>query len=196
MAYVTELGLSYKGLLRATHNRFIRVQVSASPPLTWINMKMVEIKNDSKSGIIPFYVGDDGQIRMLFMVPSDPYYGGPRLQIAKGGIDPGETAEETAVREGIEELGLRMSNVVTVKRGTHVTELVRGDKAVYRMEVFVAKIIDPAAFDQPHYETGHTSWLTLPEFQSRGRRAQTKLVERAYTVMQQIAHADGRSQVS
>ena len=59
-------------------------------------MKMVEIKNSNKSGIIPFYKDDDDQIRMLFMIPSDPYYGGPRLQIAKGGIDPGETAQDTA----------------------------------------------------------------------------------------------------
>lgn len=157
---------------------------------------MVEIKNSNKAGIIPFYVDDTDQIRMLFMIPSDPYYGGPRLQIAKGGIDPGETAQDTAEREGIEELGLRMSNVVTVERGTPAIELTRADGERYSMEVFIAQIIDPAAFDSPHYETGSTDWLTIQEFRAKGRRIQISFVERSYAVMQRIAQADGRGQVS
>lgn len=132
-------------------------------------MKMVEIKNSNKSGIIPFYVDETGQILMLFMIPSDPYYGGPRLQIAKGGIDPGETSQDTAVREGIEELGLRMSNVVAVERGTPAIELKRADGECYSMEVFVAQIVDPGDFDTPHYETGSTDWLTIQEFRAKGR---------------------------
>lgn len=159
-------------------------------------MKMVEIKNSNKAGIIPFYVDETGQIRMLFMVPSDPYYGGSRLQIAKGGIDPGETARDTAEREGIEELGLRMSNVVAVEAGTPAIELTRADGERYSMEVFVAQIVDPADFDTPHYETGSTGWLTIQEFRAKGRRIQISLVERSHKVMQRIAHADGRSQVS
>jgi 8-oxo-dGTP pyrophosphatase MutT (NUDIX family) len=143
-------------------------------------MEMVEIKNRRKSGVIPFYKDDAGVIRMLFMVPSDPYYGGPRLQIAKGGIDEGETAKESAVREGIEELGLRLNNVLAVERGTPVVGLKRADGEHYTMEVFVALIHNPDAFDQPHYETGRTEWLTIQEFRKQGRRAQLALVEQAY----------------
>lgn len=121
---------------------------------------------DKRAGIIPYTV-TDGNLEMYFMVPSDPRYGGSAPQIAKGGVDEGETEVETAIREGEEELGLRRSNCTDkpVLVGIH------GNITVYAVEVR-----SQDAFDDPHYETGETLWLTPDEFQTYGRKDQRAIV--------------------
>lgn len=148
--------------------------------------KLVDIKNSNKSGVIPFYVNEAGEIRMLFMVPSDPHYGGTHPQIAKGGIDPGETAESTALREGYEELGLKDSNISHFVQTSIKENLTRADGAVYTMDVFVAKVINPFDFSKPHYETGAVYWLSVEQFMQTGRRIQRSLVKRAVEVIKEI----------
>lgn len=150
-----------------------------------INLNQAPITNSAKAGIIPYFV-DNGVIRMMFMVPSDPFYGGPDPQIAKGGIDNGETAATTAVREGEEELGLRVWNIVAFTQVSAPTAI--EPERDYTLEVFAAKVEDPAAFDLPHYETGAVHWLTLDEFNAVGRPAHRKIVAKIHQELSRKIH--------
>ena len=57
-----------------------------------------------RAGTIP-YVNEGGEIKMMFMIPSNSEYGGDQAQIAKGKVEDGETTEFAAIREAKEELG-------------------------------------------------------------------------------------------
>ena len=65
-------------------------------------MQIDEVALTQKAGIIPYYIDEDGIPMMMFMVPSNPNYGGTEYQIAKGHIDKGETHYKAAIREGKE----------------------------------------------------------------------------------------------
>ena len=119
-----------------------------------------------KAGVIPYYRDPDGGMIMLFMVPSDANYGGAWPQIAKGFRDSGEDDQQAALREGAEELGLRAENI---KKLHLIGSEVMPGKNSYMLSVFAVEVTDPANFDQPHYETGYTPWLTYQEFLSQGR---------------------------
>jgi 8-oxo-dGTP pyrophosphatase MutT (NUDIX family) len=137
-------------------------------------MKIHEITTKkSKAGIIPWVI-EDGEIKMMFMIPSNPKYGGPSPQIAKGGIDPGEDAAEAAVREGFEELGLLKNNIEQIIKIASVT--ISGLDETYPFTIFAAKVKNRTNFGSPHFETGKTLWLTNEEFQSTGRNIHKQLV--------------------
>ena len=153
-------------------------------------MKINEVTEKHKAGIIPYYV-KDGQILMKFMIPSNPAYGGTSPQVAKGEIDPGEDGRQAAVREGVEELGLVASNIVQLFPAGTIA--IKGMKESYIMAVFVAEIKDPNMFSKPHYETGSTMWLTMEQFAAQGRQNQKQIVQHAHELM---LSADGRDQVS
>jgi len=121
-----------------------------------------------KAGIIPC-IKKDKQLFMLFMKPSDPKFGGPDYQIAKGHIDKDESPLQAAIREGYEELGLKPTNI------DHVwpVGIVKNTK-VYACEVYSMK-----DFDQPDYETGSTRWMTPNEFLETGRHMHRGIVRAA-----------------
>jgi 8-oxo-dGTP pyrophosphatase MutT (NUDIX family) len=127
-----------------------------------------------KAAIIPFIKIDD-KIHMLFMKPSDPTYGGPRFQMAKGNVDPGETPSQTALREGIEELGLRQSNIISMELLT--TQQLTGLDDTYIISVFAAEVKSMQGFLSPHFETGETRWMTEAEFKSSGRASHIDFVD-------------------
>ncbi len=123
-----------------------------------------------RSGLIPFHV-EDGQIKMMFMQPSDPLYGGPDFQIAKGKIEVGESELETAIRESNEELGLRQDNILhTFYCG----------KFLGRTHVFAAIVQNKEDFDDFDNETGAVKWMTLAEFLYSGRDIHHDVVQAAY----------------
>lgn len=127
-------------------------------------------QNIFRAGIIPYYF--DGElIRFNFMKPSDPKYGGPDWQIAKGRVENDDDNLSTALREGAEELGLRESNIIGV------TEL-----GVYlgRTCVFICEIEDSKDFGPFHYETGAVVWMTLNEFEIDGRELHVPIVREAH----------------
>lgn len=124
-----------------------------------------------RAGIIPFYVNDDAEIMMMFMIPSDPEYGGSDFQIAKGKVDPGEQHEEAAIREGAEELGLVQANMIG--------EVHFLGKFLGRMHIYVVQVSSPTNFDKPHYETAQVGWLTNEGFQRIGRDLHKPIVDRA-----------------
>ncbi len=138
------------------------------------------MKQDKKilyrAGVIP-YLHKDGELRMLFMRPSDPKYGGDVFQIAKGKIDPGETPLEAAMREGKEELGLFSGNV---KRTTSLGGMMLG-----RTFFFVAEIENEDLFGDPHFETKETKWMTEREFMSVGRDLHKAVVKAAIRIIKE-----------
>jgi 8-oxo-dGTP pyrophosphatase MutT (NUDIX family) len=151
--------------------------------LTQINhlfkMKLNELNlpvvDSGKAGVIP-YIRDGDTVKMLFMVPSDPAYGGDRPAIAKGHVDKGETPEAAAIREAEEELGLKRSNMKGAPTLAWSGEL-SGLEAHYILHVFIVEVNDEDDFNEPHFETGSTHWLTASEFASKGRRSQNSIVQ-------------------
>lgn len=137
-----------------------------------------------KAGIIPFITTENG-IEMMFMVSSDPAYGGADPMIAKGHIDQGEDVLQAAVREGEEELGLRQSNM---KSAPFVVkdETIRGMTSTYLMRIYAVEVKSKTDFDTPHYETERVEWMTLDEYRQSGRRSQLGFVE---ALIAKISHA-------
>lgn len=123
-----------------------------------------------RAGVIPYYIDDGEEIKMLFMKPSKKQFGGAEFQIAKGKQENGENDEETAFREAREELGLFSGNVSE-----------RTDLGTFlgRTRVFLAKIKDPDKFGDPCDETGEVSWMTPDKFKDSGRRLHRPVVKAA-----------------
>jgi 8-oxo-dGTP pyrophosphatase MutT (NUDIX family) len=133
---------------------------------------------DKKGGVIPYHI-QDGQIEMLFMVPSDAKYGGTSFQIAKGLVEHNEDIKEGAFREAEEELGLFMPNVIEEHELGSFSQV----------GFWIAKIKDKDQFGEPHYETGDTKWMTAEQFENEGRtihrpvvKAAIRLIERHETI--------------
>lgn len=153
-------------------------------------MRINEITLRHKAGIIPYYIDKDGTPVMMFMIPSNPTFGGNLFQIGKGRIEPGEDLQQTAVREAEEELGLKQENIKQIK--SLGTNTITGLDETYLLTVFVAEINNLENFNQPHYETGKRDWLTLKQFTTLGRQNQLPIVQKVNNLLR----ADGRDQVS
>jgi len=123
----------------------------------------------NRGGVIPYYV-EEGEIKMLFMKPSDPKFGGKDFQIAKGKQEDGESDEEAAFREAGEELGLFKGNVVD----KHDLGNFLG-----RTRIYVAEIEDPNMFGDPDFETGEVKWMTPEQFNATGRDLHRPIVKAA-----------------
>lgn len=128
-------------------------------------------KKVDRAGMIPFYVNDDNEVVMMFMIPSDHEYGGSQFQIAKGKVDPGETHEGAAIREAEEELGLLQTNYAS---DVHFLGQYLG-----RMYIYIVEINSLINFNQPHHETAQVGWLTLEQFKNIGRELHEPLVYEA-----------------
>lgn len=122
-----------------------------------------------RAGVIPYYV-EDGKIKMLFMKPSNPKYGGGCFQIAKGKREEGESDKEAAFREAGEELGLFSGNIIK----THDLGNFLG-----RTRIFLAEIKDKGMFGDPQFETGEVKWMTPEEFKKAGRDLHYTIVNAA-----------------
>ncbi|MEM4258058.1 MAG: NUDIX hydrolase [Candidatus Thermoplasmatota archaeon] len=127
-----------------------------------------------RAAVIPYYI-EDGVVKMLFMKPSNTFYGGDAFQIAKGRIEDDETAEQTAIREGYEELGLRPDNTLS---------FVNFGVFLGRTTFFLAKVADKNRFDTPHFETAETRWMTCEEFQRKGRDIHRAVVMSAMNLIE------------
>lgn len=130
-----------------------------------------------KAGLIP-YVYEDGEPVFMFMVPSDPNFGGTKPAIAKGNIDPGETVIEAAVCEAEEELGLVKTNIIS-----ETVRLIWTGHKGYSMTVFMCEVRDKKNFVKPHFETGSTHWLTAKQFNEQGKSWQISIVNKARSLL-------------
>jgi 8-oxo-dGTP pyrophosphatase MutT (NUDIX family) len=129
-----------------------------------------------KAGLIPYIVDTDGQLKMLFMVASDPKFGGSKPMISKGTIEDGETTEHAAIREAIEELGLKLENV----KGTLIK--VFEDKVTlrssnYDLTIYGVEVHNKTDFDKWDHETLFATWMTLDSFDAKGRRDHKPIVK-------------------
>lgn len=117
-----------------------------------------------RAGLIPICINsqDFFNSKMMFMIPSDSRYCGSDPQIAKGQIEEGETAEQAALREAHEELGLRSDNIIQLF-----------DCGIWlgRTTMFVAIVQSDHCdcYDDTCHETKEIKWLDLPEFKQIGR---------------------------
>jgi 8-oxo-dGTP pyrophosphatase MutT (NUDIX family) len=123
-----------------------------------------------KSGMIPYYF-DNGKLKVLLMQPSDPNFGGPRFQLAKGGIESGTSPINNALKEAKEEVGLVLANIKQVKLVQTI------DFKYSKLHIFACEIIDPNNFTKPCYETGATRWFTLPDEIKKIRSDQQQIFE-------------------
>jgi 8-oxo-dGTP pyrophosphatase MutT (NUDIX family) len=126
-----------------------------------------------RAGMIPYMI-ENGEVVMMFMKPSETLYGGDQFQLCKGVVEDNEDTRTAALREGAEELGLRQENI------SSVTEL---GNFLGRTTVFVAKVNNRTDFDNPHYETDETIWLTCDQFVKVGRPLHKEIVELADQVI-------------
>ncbi len=135
-----------------------------------------------RAGVIPYHFNKLGELRMLFMKPSDPNFGGDQFQISKGKQEEKELPFDAALREGSEELGLKVLNVQQVyPLGTFLG----------RTEVFLARIKDPDDFNEPHFETGETKWMSLEEFKAEGRDIHKPVVKAAVEMLKVVGELPG-----
>lgn len=135
-----------------------------------------------RAGMIPYIITDSGQIKMMFMKPSDTTYGGDQFQIAKGRVDEGEDHRDAAIREAKEELGLFMGNV---DNGPfHV------DRFLGRTDMYVARVLDTEMFGEPSDETAETCWMTVSEFLMEGRPLHHPVVQACYREICRIEDMD------
>lgn len=135
---------------------------------------MANDKKIYRAGTIP-YIVEDGTIKMMFMRPSDPEYGGDKFQIAKGKVEDGESTMDAALREAKEELGLFVGNVIA----TEEVGVFMG-----RTTVYVAKVKDRNLFGDPSFETSDTAWLSLTEFANIGRELHYHVVQAAHQLIE------------
>lgn len=117
-------------------------------------------KKVARSAFIPYFVCDDGTIKMLFMMPSESKYGGSKYQLCKGKVDPGENHVQAAIREAEEELGLIKSNL------NFFDNL---GKFLGYTEVYYGEVFDMDNFGEYCFETSSTKWMTFEEFYKEGR---------------------------
>jgi 8-oxo-dGTP pyrophosphatase MutT (NUDIX family) len=129
-----------------------------------------------RAGLIP-WIKEDGVYRYLMMIASDPRFGGPRPMISKGKIEDNEDAEGCALREAIEELGLREDNLAGPLR-LLTEERVALYSGAYQLTLYSVPIIERWNFNPWCDETEYTQWFTLDEFREQGRRDHIKFVER------------------
>jgi 8-oxo-dGTP pyrophosphatase MutT (NUDIX family) len=133
-------------------------------------------EKSARAGLIPFLRGDDGVLRYLVMVASDPKFGGPRPMISKGKIEAGEDAFACAVREAEEELGFKQRN----NRGSYIS-IFSGRVALYScaydLTVYGVEIQDRYDFDKWCDETEYVMWMSLEEFQAKGRKDHVRFIE-------------------
>ena len=111
---------------------------------------MSEAEVHAAGGLV---VRDDGRLAVIHRPRYDDW------SLPKGKLDPGESFEDGAVREVLEETGVRGRIVVELEPTSYVDRKGR-DKLVrwYRMELDG----DPAAF-APNDEVDELRWLTPDE---------------------------------
>jgi|GEM_PF-824371 len=145
--------------------------------------------NYTKAGVVPFH-RSGSQLQYYLMKPqaSHPHLPPPEFQLCKGtrmrqdqaqvwaDMRDGEVADEnsetllqTALREGMEEVGLRLENIrqLYALGGFHFASASTGkDKQVW---LFAVQVEDREDFLATEATTAERAWLSIEEFTAHGR---------------------------
>jgi hypothetical protein len=134
----------------------------------------------NRAGLIPFYIDEHDEIKMLFMVPTDNEWVESTPQISKGRIEPNELLLKAAIREAKEELGLKQMNLVRIEPiGQYSTIM-----------FYVGLVNNPTDLDDfDPVETKEVKWLTLEEYASEGRRLHLPVVSAAVEQIKEMVNA-------
>lgn len=128
-----------------------------------------------KAGIIPWMMVD-GEMKMLFVISSNPSYGGPDPGIIKGGADAGEQPIDTAIREMVEEVGIKPSRLIGTPK-LIAADKVTGLTSTYTFHVFGCEV-KPAKIKIDRTEIKAVEWLTQEEFTVKGRKSHRQYVDK------------------
>ena len=104
-----------------------------------------------RAALIPYYTDGNGVTRIALMIPSDSRYGGSSPQIAKGGVEPGDSRILTAQKEGEEELGY------IHKPGNRLKVLWINKQKTFSTTYYYVRVSD-MKFKKPHFETKKVLW--------------------------------------
>ena len=140
-------------------------------------MLLNEVHNMQKAGFVPYVMLEEPLF--LFMISSNPEFGGTRPMISKGHVEDGEDIKEAALREAEEELGLIRANVKSSFKAW-VGQL-SGMDAQYTLTVYSGEVTSQSDFNTPHFETKETVWMTLDQFKKHGRKSHIPIVEHIYS---------------
>ncbi len=165
---------SKKGNLQAAKNAYKQ----ANDFKKMAKRKLKEsVEQTTKAGFIPYYINEQGILKMLFVISSNPMYGGSKPMIAKGHVDKGETPVQAGLREAHEECGLKQNNLKpnTIKLGWQGK--ITGYTETSIMDIYIGEVINPNDFDKPGFEVSKTFWLTSDEFNQYGRISQKMIVQ-------------------
>ena len=145
----------------------------------------------NKAGVIPYIAGKNMRFCMMKPIPTRPGLGAPAFQICKGtrmryasgegwkdmpsgvicdGIK--ETLVTTALREGVEELGLipeKLGNILDVGAYNFSSSLSGSGKAMWLYAVQMQSEADLLPMNEVAQTTSDRGWLTLDEFMVVGR---------------------------
>lgn len=146
---------------------------------------------NKKAGMIPYHIDEDGVIRMLFMVASDPRFGGPKPMISKGDIEEGEDEKIAAIREAQEELGLRDDNMLHQPwKGWSGHVKLRSSE--YDLTIYACQVasLKRSLFDKPHFETRFTVSMTQDRFHEIGRADHKPIVDHIITKIKEYHGID------
>lgn len=110
------------------------------------------------------------------MIPSNPIYGGDKMQIAKGNYEQNDhILAESAIREAEEELGLYREFLNKVEMlGIYK---INGFKSSYDLTIYEARISDNAKWNKPHYETSWSDWVDIDTAIKDGRKNQIPILK-------------------
>lgn len=131
-----------------------------------------------KAGVLPYIKTDQG-LEFLFMIPSDPFYGGDKPQISKGHMDKGETPLESAIREGEEEIGLKKSNIKSYKK---FKSKIQGMQDSYIMYVYAIELKDKNNFGKVGRESTGRVWINEKDI-NQVRKSQYNIVKHFLNVL-------------
>lgn len=121
-----------------------------------------------RAGLVLYKIGPKtGKLYFYCMIPSDPFYGGSSPQIPKGQIDPGMDEESTAIKEAVEEIGLKVENLKTFEFF----------KKYNKMYIFIGTVKNSVDFDETCFETGWSGWVCYDDQRDRLRKEQLHIFD-------------------
>lgn len=132
-----------------------------------------------RSGLIPVYM-EYGRVFVCCMIPSNPAFGGNMPQMAKGHIENDLSPKDNAIKEAVEELGLKESNIYDIRYIGDYT----------RIAAFTCLVNDPDDFDEPHWESECSIWVDITDSLNDVRDVQRDIFRDCLELWQREMYAD------